>query len=318
MTTERGATNLLNAWQGRSSGPTMALLTDMGKAALDTPRVEPHRFFKTFEVGSLGVSAISRGMAEFSVGTLLVDVAEGGVRGHGVEVGSTFGHFAHASENLVDVESQRFSLNLDSGYMVVPQNLPTVVGQTDLGWFASNNSDKGHWSECVQISPHIGESEIVGYLVKVNRVIGTESPGNSFYHSGVFDAWIEGTGEPVIVSEPLKEALVDLEEAIREAELEGFPVPTSKAQGNARSILRAIFSLYQRRFEVYATPDGEIAIDALDGRGGSFLVLCASSGSVLCMVNSQDGHKRQRYDSADALPDIFVKDALAKMGQSRI
>lgn len=84
---------------------------------------------------------------------------------------------------------------------------------------------------------------------------------------------------------PLAAALRDLEEALDEAAEEDFPTPQEAAFDNARRLLRAMYAISPRRFEVYPTPDGEIAIDAPDGRGSSVLLLCDSDGGALCLVN---------------------------------
>ena len=60
----------------------------------------------------------------------------------------------------------------------------------------------------------------------------------------------------------LAAALVDLDGAIDEASEEEFRPPSHSTVVEARRILRQLYSLSPRRFEVYPTPDGEIALDA--------------------------------------------------------
>lgn len=112
---------------------------------------------------------------------------------------------------------------------------------------------------------------------------------------------------------PLAAALRDLEEALDEAAEEGFPATQEAAFDNARRLLRAMYAISPRRFEVYPTPDGEIAIDAPDGRGSSVLLLCDSDGGSLCLVNMKGRHRRARYSTAEALPDGFVSEAMAEL-----
>ena len=112
---------------------------------------------------------------------------------------------------------------------------------------------------------------------------------------------------------PLAAALRDLEEALDEAAEEDFPAPQEVAFDNARRLLRAMYAISPRRFEVYPTPDGEIAIDAPDGRGSSVLLLCDSDGGALCLVNMKGRHRRARYSTAEALPDGFVREAMAEL-----
>ena len=109
--------------------------------------------------------------------------------------------------------------------------------------------------------------------------------------------------------------LIELSVVKDEAREEGFPIPTDLASKNANRLLKEIFRLSRRRFEVYPMPDGEIAIDASDGQGSSVLLLCDSVGGALCLVNMGGKHRRARYSSADALPDGFVREALAELEQ---
>ena len=58
----------------------------------------------------------------------------------------------------------------------------------------------------------------------------------------------------------LVDAMRDLRDAGEEAREEGFPAPSDLAMANAEQLLRAMYQISPRRFEVYPTPDGEIAI----------------------------------------------------------
>ena len=119
-------------------------------------------------------------------------------------------------------------------------------------------------------------------------------------------------------SPELRDALRDLDEARDEAREEGFPPPSDAALRNARGLLRAMHGVSPRRFEVYPTPDGEIAIDAPGGPGRSVLLLCESDGGALCLVNMNGANRRARYADATALPDGFVRDALGELDGSRV
>lgn len=111
----------------------------------------------------------------------------------------------------------------------------------------------------------------------------------------------------------LHDALRDLDEARDEALEEDFPVPSNTALAHARTILCAVYECSPRRYEVYPTPDGEVAIDASGGFGRSVLLLCESEGGVLCLVNMNGSHRRARYSDAKGLPDGFVHEALAEL-----
>ena len=111
----------------------------------------------------------------------------------------------------------------------------------------------------------------------------------------------------------LTEALYDLRNARDEAREEGFPVPSDTALQNAEVLLKEVYGISPRRFEVYPTPDGEIAIDAPGGPGRSVLLLCGSEGGALCLVNMSGDHRRARYSTTETLPDGFVREALIEL-----
>ena len=113
----------------------------------------------------------------------------------------------------------------------------------------------------------------------------------------------------------LRAALRDLDTAEREAREDGFPIPSKMAQENARRLLPAMYRISNRRFEVYPTPDGEVAIDAPGGPRRSVLLLCESDGGALCLVNANGKHRRARYSDSNLLPDGFVREALAELNQ---
>lgn len=113
----------------------------------------------------------------------------------------------------------------------------------------------------------------------------------------------------------LCDALHDLDQAKEEAREDGLPAPSGKALGNAHRLLRAMYRISPRRFEIYPTPDGEIAIDAPGGFGRSVLLLCDSDGGALCLVNMNGAHRRARYSDTRGLPDGFVREALTDPGE---
>ena len=111
----------------------------------------------------------------------------------------------------------------------------------------------------------------------------------------------------------LQATLLDLDDAEREALEDGFPIPSKLALENARRLVHAMYGIAGRRYELYPTPDGEIAIDAPGGTGRSVLLLCDSDGGALCLVNMNGKHRRARY--ANSLPDGFIREALAELKQ---
>lgn len=123
---------------------------------------------------------------------------------------------------------------------------------------------------------------------------------------------------PVVSPSPadLRAALHDLEGAEEEAREEGFLQPSAQAIDDARRLLGDLYRLRACRMETYPTPDGEIAILVPGGRGQSVLVLCASGGEVLCLVNLNGEHRRAKYSSAATIPDGFVTEALNELDAS--
>ena len=107
----------------------------------------------------------------------------------------------------------------------------------------------------------------------------------------------------------LSDALEEHQHATTEAEEEGFPIPSDLALTNSERLLRKMYRILPQRYEVYPTPDAEIAIRALAPRR-SVIMLCDSLGGALCLVNVKSGRRRKRYTSADALPDSFLEKAL--------
>ena len=118
----------------------------------------------------------------------------------------------------------------------------------------------------------------------------------------------------VAIDDVLSLALGDLRELVPEAREEGFPIPSTAAVGSAERLVKAMYEVSPRRFEVYPTPDGEVAIDAPNGRGSSVILLCDSDGGALCMAHLDGSHRSRRYSTTDALPDDFLREALTELG----
>ena len=66
------------------------------------------------------------------------------------------------------------------------------------------------------------------------------------------------------------------------------------------------------RYEVYSTPDGEIAIDATEDEI-SIVVLCHPNGSARCFVSMDDDQRRAWYSSHTKVYGAFLRDALSKL-----
>lgn len=118
---------------------------------------------------------------------------------------------------------------------------------------------------------------------------------------------------PEAIGDDLASLLNDLWESSDEAREEGYPIPSETALNNAERLLKGLYITSPRHFEVYPTPDGEIAIDAPGGYNRSVLLLCDSRGGALCLVNINGNHRRARYSSSEKLPDGFIREALADL-----
>lgn len=111
----------------------------------------------------------------------------------------------------------------------------------------------------------------------------------------------------------LCDALHDLREARTEAREEGFPVPSRSVVENGRRLLHCMYGALARRFEVYPTPDGEIAIDVPCGSDRSILLLCDSDGGALYFVHIDGVQICAQYSDASSIPDEFLPVALSAM-----
>lgn len=114
---------------------------------------------------------------------------------------------------------------------------------------------------------------------------------------------------------PLRDALNDLDLVIEEAKQDGFPIPRNSMIRDARRLLREMYEIWPRRFEVYPTQDGEISIDAPSGHGRLVVVSCAPNGSAECSLVLDGDYRNKNYDSAEELPDEFLRKALLTLRQ---
>ena len=112
---------------------------------------------------------------------------------------------------------------------------------------------------------------------------------------------------------PLANALLDLHEINDEADEEGIPPPSESAIANADRLIRAIYDILPRQYLVELLPEGVIAITIPGGFRCSVMLLCESEGGILCSVNMNGKHQRNRYTHVDQLPDRFLHDALSKL-----
>ena len=138
--------------------------------------------------------------------------------------------------------------------------------------------------------------------------------------AGDFSGWLnleqaELFAPPASSSALLEDALEDLKECPTEAHEQSFLAPTQVALRNAEHLLKIMFRLLPRRFEVYPMPTGAIAIQASHAPEIAISVLCEPDGEVLCLVSVPDYSRRAWYSTADFLPDGFLREALLALKQ---
>ena len=105
-----------------------------------------------------------------------------------------------------------------------------------------------------------------------------------------------------------------LDEAKAETEENGWP-SSARAHRSARSLLVRMIPLLTRRLCVYPLFDGEIAIEAVVASRGSVLLSCEPDGTVLCLVNIDRRSRHAKYETADPLPDEFLREALSELSE---
>ena len=92
--------------------------------------------------------------------------------------------------------------------------------------------------------------------------------------------------------------LREFNEVRTEAEEEGYPIPSPEVVRSAEHLLHKLLPFCLTPFEVYPTPDGEVALD-ISSEQGSVILLCEPAGTVLCLVNIGGTKQWKRYSSAD-------------------
>lgn len=100
-----------------------------------------------------------------------------------------------------------------------------------------------------------------------------------------------------------------LDEAKAETEENGWP-SSARAHRSARSLL-------VRMIPLLTSPlfDSEIAIEAVVASRGSVLLSCEPDGTVLCLVNIDRRSRHAKYETADPLPDEFLRGALSELNE---
>ena len=115
----------------------------------------------------------------------------------------------------------------------------------------------------------------------------------------------------------LADALPDLDEVFDAAREEGIAEPSQLAFENARRLLKAMYDISPRRFDVYPMADGYIAVDGRGGYGRAALLTCGSAGDAVCLVTIDGERRRAHYATTAGRPDDFVRQALRELENGR-
>ena len=219
-----------------------------------------------------------------------------------------------ASETAVDIEKLVADFEQQDAY---PKFGAMSIHSAHV--FVSHTLSSSSWHSPVRyarfsdaLQPEVQPGEILSHLIPSSSQ-GQPKPSLSPLDWELLGEFIAHGAKDFPVQ--YADALRDLDDVVEEAEEEGFPVPKEIALDNAKRLLREMYTISPRRFEVYPMPDGEVAIDAPDGRGSSVLLLCDSDGGALCLVNMKGKHRRARYSTTEALPDGFIREAMAELEQ---
>ena len=178
----------------------------------------------------------------------------------------------------------------------------------------------GPFSVHIDDSSHTDVNVLLTWLMSTFRRTSAPSEGFALLHSAM-EELLAFCNSNVQTSQPGQDwkdctdftnALSDLRGAVDEATEEGYCRPSDDAVTEAERILRSLYEVSPRRFEVYPTQDGEIALDA-PGDSGSVILLLEPHGGALCLVNVNGNHRRARYSSTTTLPDGFVREAVSEL-----
>lgn len=156
---------------------------------------------------------------------------------------------------------------------------------TWIGFPAGIQSQRGYWVEYLQQDGHV-------MLV---------------HHSLTPDAVTKS--DDIL----LLDILNDVWSMVDEAPARDFPQPPEGLLQTAADLVRKIFTIYSKRFEVYHTEDNEIEIDIPNLRGSSVVVVCDTQGRASVDVNIRGDYRSRQYASAQLLPDYFLCQALMEL-----
>ena len=115
-----------------------------------------------------------------------------------------------------------------------------------------------------------------------------------------------------VVPEMLQEALDALADIRTVAREEDCEEPSESAIANARILIREMFALSERTYDVYPMSGGEIAID-VGNRGRRIGVFCYADGKVQYVVLLDDERHDIRTDGVNDFPTALLMQALNRL-----
>ena len=188
------------------------------------------------------------------------------------------------------------------------------LGQLTIDEYAAEEFDPDSWihpdssASFGLDNPKEGQSIPPSVFTQFTR---TRTPRSVVLPSGGFSPQIIGVDSGWVLDQsPLDDALLDLDQVVEEAREKDFEIPSQLVLDNSRRLLRDLFRISPRRFEVYPMPEGEVAIDG-SGESGRWVILsCGPDGEALCLVGIDGRREHQCYLDAGTLPDEFVRHAL--------
>ena len=125
----------------------------------------------------------------------------------------------------------------------------------------------------------------------------------------------ESSLDPVLretLTSHLEAALEELSNIREHAEEEGSEEPTQQAIDNAGVILRSMYGISPRRYDIYPMGQGEVVIDG-GGPTGRCVVFCYPDGRILYIGRiGNDGISERRPDAKD-IPVRFLEQSLQQL-----
>ena len=173
------------------------------------------------------------------------------------------------------------------------------------------------------VDGYLGRSAITAYQVPVSgisegsvfsfslEVKGGTSPGYFKLGEHLFDSPVLGSFE--VIPEMLQEALDALADVRAVAREEDCEEPSVVAIENAGFLIREMFALSERTYDVYPMGGGEIAID-VGNRGRRIGVFCYPDGKVQYVVLLDGERNDIRTDGVNDIPIALLTRAFNQLG----